>query len=182
MGLAVSLWILICSVRPAALVGRLRQRPLLDFGLTRLPVYVVAAFTIALVARYASIRHDSLPARPMHVVILPSGKQIKAFEPGVAKFGDDSTCYDFSYLTSLPLSLPMTPQQRDAAATEADEVWAVIRPDVEKAGFKLAHVGSQNSIASAHGACFSFKQSDDGTWSRGFCGSPDEWKYAKPKP
>ena len=86
------------------------------------------------------------PPRPMHVVTLPSGKQIKAFEPGIAKFGDDYTFYQFSYLTTLPLSLPMTPSQRDAAAAEADDIWLVIRPEVEKAGFKLAHIGSQTSL------------------------------------
>ena len=133
------------------------------------------------------------PPRPIHVVTLPSGKQVTAFEPGIAKFGDDSTFYQFSYLTNLPLSLPMTSSQRDAAAAEADEIWEVIRPDVEKAGFKLAQIGSQTSlgttipqgnvtITSAHGSCFSFKQGADGTWSRGFCGSPDELKYAKPRP
>jgi hypothetical protein len=131
------------------------------------------------------------PPRPMHVVTLPSAKQIKAFDPGTAKFGDDFTFYRFSYLTSLPLSLPMTPSQRDAAAAEADDIWPVIRPDVEKAGFRLAHIESQTSlgttipqgsvtITSAHGACFYFKQGADGAWSRGFCGSPDELKYTKP--
>jgi hypothetical protein len=41
----------------------------------------------------------------------------------------------------------MTPAQRDAAAAEADEIWAVIRPDVEKAGFRLAEIGGQTDVA-----------------------------------
>ena len=127
------------------------------------------------------------PSRPMRVVTLPSGKQIKAFDPGTAKFGDHYQFYDFTYLTGLPLSLPMTPSQRDAAAAEADEVWAVVRPDVEKAGFKLAHIGSQTDLGkgypsvgySAHGTCFAYEQDSDGTWWRDFCGKPNELTYAK---
>ncbi len=132
------------------------------------------------------------PPRPMHVITLPSGKQVKAFEPGTAKFGDHYQLYELTYLTSVPLSLPMTDSQRDAAAAEADDVWAVIRPEIEKAGFKLAHVSSQtdpgscylepgtgNRVCSAHGACFAYEQDHDGTWWRDFCGKPNELSYAK---
>lgn len=129
------------------------------------------------------------PSRPLHVVTLPSGKQIRAFDPGVGKFGDHWTVYNFSYLTSLPLSLPMTPSQRDAAAEEADEIWAVIRPDVEKAGFRLAEIGGQTEVAkglpfgnvgySAHGSCFAYEHDADGTWWRDYCGASDEIMYAK---
>jgi ankyrin repeat protein len=122
------------------------------------------------------------PPSPMHVVTLPSGKQIRAFEPSTAKFADDSAYYRFSYLTSLPLDMPISPSQRPAIAAEADEIWGVIRPDVEKTGFTLAEIGSQTSFGTkvptylpffgptvttfAHGSSFWFKRARDGTWAR----------------
>jgi hypothetical protein len=70
------------------------------------------------------------PPNLIHVITLPSGKQIKAFEP-----------------TSLGTTIPQ----------------------------------GNVTITFLHGSCFSFKQGADGTWSRSFCGSPDELKYAKPR-
>ena len=52
VGLGAPAWVLICSARPTVLVGWLRRWPLLDFALTRVPVYAAAALAIALVAKY----------------------------------------------------------------------------------------------------------------------------------
>lgn len=118
----------------------------------------------------------------MHAVTLPSGKQIRAFEPGTTKFADNSVAYRFSYLTSLPLDVPVKPSQLPAIAAEADEIWRVIRPDVEKGGFTLARIDSQTSFGTtvpswlpffgptlsniAHGSSVTFKRARDGTWAR----------------
>jgi len=114
---------------------------------------------------------------PLHVVTLPSGKQIKAFEPGVGKTGGDTPIYMFKYLTSLPISLPATPAERAAITADIDEVWQVVRPDAEKSGAKLADVTAQTSlgtsvpsggviVTTAHGFGFQFKRDAAGTWSK----------------
>jgi hypothetical protein len=139
------------------------------------PLLTLAVFLVVGACNQAG---DPLPPPPpVHVETLPSGKEIKAFEPGTAKFADDSLAYRFSYLTSLPLSLPIKPSELPAITAEADEVWAVIRPEVEKSGFNLALIESQTSlgvgypsggstVTSAHGSSFTFKRGMDGTWSR----------------
>lgn len=118
------------------------------------------------------------PPPPVHVVTLPSGKQIKAFDAGTSKFGDDYVAYRFSYLTSLPLNEPIRPSELPAITAEADEIWAAIRPEVEKSGFTLAAIGSQTSLGTtvpsvafgsvtiSHGSIFYFKRDDDGNWAR----------------
>jgi hypothetical protein len=61
--------------------------------------------------------------------MLPSGKQIKAFDSGIGRFSGDIEFYSFSYLTSLPLSLPTTtPSERLAITAECDEIWPAITP------------------------------------------------------
>jgi hypothetical protein len=84
VGLVVSSWLLICSARPAVLVGRLRRWPLLDFALTRVPVYAVAAFTIVTVAKYVGIRYDlaRVPSPVAPALPQPNGHASQALQFG----------------------------------------------------------------------------------------------------
>ena len=89
----------------------------------------------------------------------------------------DTRAYQFRYVTSIPISLPASPAERQGLIAEADEIWLVVRPDVEKAGLNIALIQAQHSggvsvpiggvtVASAPGFRIIFKRGTDGAWSR----------------
>lgn len=109
---------------------------------------------------------------PKQLLTLPSGKRIEVLSKGTATNGVTNT-FQFNYLTSVHMFLPPTVAERQELIAEADEIWPVICPDVEKAGLSIAVIGAQPSRGSVAGVplavigfAVTFKRGTDGAWSR----------------
>jgi hypothetical protein len=112
------------------------------------------------------------PEAPKQLLMLPSGKRLEVLSKETATNGSTNT-FQFDYLTSVHMFLPPTVAERQELIAEADEIWPVIRPDVEKAGLSIATIVAQPSRGSIAGVpvavigfAVTFKRGTDGTWSR----------------
>lgn len=112
------------------------------------------------------------PAAPEQLLTLPSGKRIEVLRTGTATNGV-SRNFQFDYLTDVHMFLPPTVAEKQELVAEADEIWPVIRPEVEKARLDIAVIGAQHSRGSIAGIpvavigfAVTFKRGTDGTWSR----------------
>lgn len=137
------------------------------------------------------------PPEPNWLVFTtPTGKQIKAIDGShVWTLSNGYSSYYLRYMTKLPVSVPTTPAQKAAVTAEADEIWLVIRPWVEKQGFHLAEIDAAPSLGGpvvpmvSHGMFIAgstsyavstcYNQAMDGTWFHGRCADPN---YTKPPP
>ena len=96
---------------------------------------------------------------------LPSGKQIKVLGIRKLAFAKGPPALMFSYQTDLSI------EDKAALQREADEIWPVLRPDVEKAGLTAAVISANENptggvVKQNRGYNFVFEKSPDGRWSQ----------------
>jgi hypothetical protein len=110
---------------------------------------------------------------------LPSGKQINVISIGKIMLGD-TPAYQFRYSTELLATWPATPAERSALIALDEEIWTVIRPDVEKAHLRAASIDAERALGAAANAYVAvtgggvtglgfgvtYRQGADGVWSK----------------
>jgi hypothetical protein len=136
---------------------------------------------IALLLSLIACGSTTPPSPPQQVITLPSGKQINVISTGKIMLGD-TPAYQFRYATDLLVTWPATPAERSALIAQDEEIWTVIRPDVEKANLRAASIDAKHAVSTA-GRAFAaatgggvtglgfgvtYRQGADGVWSRGF--------------
>jgi hypothetical protein len=97
---------------------------------------------------------------------LPSGKQIVVLGIRTLAFTKDPPALMFSYRTDISID------DKVALQREVDEIWPLVRPDVERAGLTAAVISANEGttgdglVKHNRGFNFVFEKAPDGTWSR----------------
>jgi hypothetical protein len=99
------------------------------------------------------------------LITLPSGKQFKVLKVVKMFASEGPPALMLQYQTSLPID------DVPSLEREADEVWSVFRPDVEKAGLVRAIVGPTTEpkgflVTTSTSYNFVYARGADGAWSR----------------
>jgi hypothetical protein len=109
---------------------------------------------------------DLGPSPGAGTMTLPSGKQIKVLGIHKLAFSKGPPAYMISFQTVVAFD------DKAALQHEADELWAVVRPTVEKAGLTAAVLSANekptggNHLKHNRGFNFVFEEGPDGHWSQ----------------
>ena len=96
---------------------------------------------------------------------LPSGKLIKVLGAGRLQFAQNDSALMLRYQCDCTLD------DKEAVQKEVDEIWAALRPDVERAKFENAIIAANEPpqgrfITTNRSFNFVFRKSPDGTWKQ----------------
>jgi hypothetical protein len=96
---------------------------------------------------------------------LPSGKQIEVLGVRTLAFTKGPSALMFSYRTDISIDDKLALQR------EADEIWPLVRPDVERAGLTAAVISANEKatgglVKNNRGFNFLFEKAPDGSWSQ----------------
>ena len=101
--------------------------------------------------------------RTPQLYTLPSGKQVKVFGVSGKTFPQSGDLFIVSYETAAPVD------DYRAMREEAIELWAVFRPEAERAGLKTAALGikrykEEGVVRRGRLYTFVYARGDDGAW------------------